>query len=125
MDSQTESSNASRFDGALLAAALLLLGGAMFAFYYFADQFNVLIRMLGLLAGAGAALALAYQTVLGKTVWSYISGSRMELRKVVWPSRQEAVQATLMIGVVVLIAALMFWGLDAVLLWGVKTLTGR
>ncbi|HEY1181887.1 MAG TPA: preprotein translocase subunit SecE, partial [Rhodocyclaceae bacterium] len=72
-----------------------------------------------------ASLAIAYQTVLGRTLWGYISGSRTELRKVVWPSRQESLQATLMIAVVVLIMALLLWGLDSLLLWGVEILTGR
>ena len=71
------------------------------------------------------ALGVAYQTALGKSLWSYVVGSRIELRKVVWPTRQESIQATLMIAVVVLLMALLLWGLDSLLLWGVETLTGR
>ena len=125
MDSQNQASQAPRFDSLLLLAAVLLLVGAMGAFYYFAGDYNPLIRTGGLLASVAVALAIAYQTELGKTVWSYITGARAELRKVVWPSKQETVQATLMIAVVVLILALMLWGLDSMLLWGVKSLTGR
>jgi preprotein translocase subunit SecE len=68
---------------------------------------------------------LAYQTTSGKTMWGYIRGSQVELRKTTWPTRQESLQATLMIAVVVLIAALLLWGLDSALLWGVKSVTGR
>lgn len=125
MESQTEVTTAPRYDSLLLAAAAMLLVGAMGSFYYFAADVNALIRTLGLLAAIGVALALAYRTELGRTVWSYLVGARTELRKVVWPSRQEGVQATLMIAVVVLITALMLWGLDSLLLWGVKLLTGR
>ena len=50
---------------------------------------------------------------------------RIELRKTTWPTRQESLQTTLMIAVVVLISALLLWGLDSALLWGVKHLTGR
>lgn len=125
MESQTEVTQSPRYDSLLLAAAVLLLVGALASFYYFAGDVNVLVRVLGLLVGTGVALALAYRTELGRSVWGYIVGARTELRKVVWPSRQESVQATLMIAVVVLITALLLWGLDSLLLWGVKLLTGR
>lgn len=125
MEPQTESSSAPRYDSLLLAAAAMLLVGAMGSFYYFASEVNALLRTLGLFAAVGIALALAYRTELGRTTWSYLIGARAELRKVVWPSRQETVQATLMIAVVVLITALLLWGLDSLLLWGVKLLTGR
>jgi len=126
MDSQKEQQAGSSKDTALLIAATLLIVGGLSAFYYFVGQFNVLVRTLMLLASLGAALFAAYQTHLGKVMWSYINGAyRIEARKVVWPSRQESIQATLMIAVVVLIMALLLWGLDGALLWGVKSLTGR
>ncbi len=126
MDSQKEQQAGSFKDSALLIAAFLLIVGGLSAFYYFVGQFNVLVRTLMLLASLGAALFAAYQTHLGKVMWSYINGAyRIEARKVVWPSRQESIQATLMIAVVVLIMAVLLWGLDGALLWGVKSLTGR
>ena len=125
MESQNQASTAPRFDSLLLALAVLLIVGAMGSFYYFAADVAPLLRTLGLLAAVAVALAIAYQTELGRTVWSYLVGARTELRKVVWPSRQETVQSTLMIAVVVLITALLLWGLDSLLLWGVKSLTGR
>ncbi|PTU28199.1 preprotein translocase subunit SecE [Stenotrophobium rhamnosiphilum] len=126
MDSQKEQQAGSSKDTALLIASALLLVGGLSAFYYFIGQYNVLVRTLILLASIGAALFAAYQTHMGRVMWSYINGAyRIEARKVVWPSRQESIQATLMIAVVVLISALLLWGLDSALLWGVKTLTGR
>lgn len=126
MDSQKEQQAGSSKDTALLIAASLLIVGGLSAFYYFVGQFNVLVRTLMLLASLGAALFAAYQTHLGRVMWSYINGAyRIEARKVVWPSRQESIQATLMIAVVVLIMAVLLWGLDGALLWGVKALTGR
>jgi preprotein translocase subunit SecE len=125
MESQTEVSTAPRYDSLLLAAAVALLVGALGSFYYFSGEVNALVRTLGLLAATAVALALAYKTELGRSVWGYIVGARTELRKVVWPSRQETLQATLMIAVVVLITALLLWGLDSLLLWGVKLLTGQ
>ena len=116
---------AAPLDSLLLALAVAALVGGIVAFYTFVGQFNATIRVLFVLGGLGAAAALAYQTATGKMMWGYIRGSQVELRKTTWPTRQEGLQATLMIAVVVLIAALMLWGLDSLLLWGVKSVTGR
>lgn len=127
MDIQTAEQKAAspQRDTALLVVAAAALIGSMFAFYFFESQFNALVRVLMLMAGAAVTLALAYQTRLGKTLWAYVVGSRVEIRKVVWPTRQESIQATLMVLVVVVVTALFFWGLDTALLWAVEMLTGR
>jgi preprotein translocase subunit SecE len=128
MDTQTTEQTvaaSSHRDTALLVAALALIVGGMFAFYYYQSEFNALVRVLALLASLAAALALGYQTKVGRELWGYAAGARVELRKVVWPSRQESVQATLMIAGLVVIFALVMWGLDTVLLKGVELLTGR
>ena len=120
-----ETKAAAPLDTLLLALAVAAVVGGIVAFYFFVGQFNVTVRVLMVLAGLGAAAALAYQTQTGKNTWAYIRGAQVELRKTTWPTRQEGLQATLMIAVVVLIAALMLWGLDSLLLWGVKSVTGR
>jgi preprotein translocase subunit SecE len=126
MDTQTTEQQAvsSHKDTLLLIAAVALLLGGMFAFYYFAEA-PLLVRWLAMLGGLAAGLFVAYQSAPGKALWGYVTGARTELRKVVWPSRQESIQATLMIAVVVLIMAVLLWGLDSALLWGVEKLTGR
>jgi preprotein translocase subunit SecE len=127
MNSQTEevtSGGPSSRDTALLVLAVLLLLGGMFSFYWFTDQFNVLIRTLMLLGATVAAIVVAAQTQQGKTLWGYVQGSRTELRKVVWPSKQESIQTTLMIAVVVLIMALFLSGVDWLLSTGVQKLLG-
>jgi len=116
---------AAPLDTLLLLLAVASLIGGIVAFYALAGQLNVTLRVVLVLAGLGVAAALAYQTASGKTMWGYIRGSQIELRKTTWPTRQEGLQATLMIAVVVLIAALLLWGLDSALLWGVKSVTGR
>jgi preprotein translocase subunit SecE len=125
MEPQIESPSSSRYDSLLLLASVVLLVGGMFAFYWFNGTLNAALRMLLLIAALGAAVAIAYQTHLGRELWGYVIGARSELRKVVWPSRQEALQSTLMIAVVVLVMSLLLWGLDSFLLFGVKSLTGR
>ena len=125
MDPQIESPSSSRYDSLLLLASVVLLVGGMFAFYWFNGSINAALRMLMLIAALGAAVAIAYRTQLGRELWGYVIGARSELRKVVGPSRQEALQSTLMIAVVVLVMSLLLWGLDSFLLFGVKSLTGR
>ena len=122
---QKAPTTAAPLDTLLLVLAVAALVGGIVAFYTFVGQFNVTIRVVFVLAGLAAAAALTYQTAMGKTMWGFIRGSQIELRKTTWPTRQEGLQATLMIAVVVLIAALMLWGLDSLLLWGVKSVTGR
>lgn len=126
MDSQNnEQAAGSARDTALLGLAMALLVGGLAAFYTVAADLNPAIKALVLLGSIGAALLVAYQTAMGRSLWGYVVGSRIELRKVVWPSKQESVQATLMIAVVVLIMALLLWGLDSLLFWAVQLLTGR
>jgi len=121
----TEKAGSSYKDAAFLFIAVVALLGGMFAFYYFEGQFNALVRTLILLGGLVVTVVLTYQTTLGRELWGYVSGARTEMRKVVWPTRQQSVQTTLMIAVVVLIMALLLWGLDSALLKGVEMLTGR
>ncbi|PWN55321.1 preprotein translocase subunit SecE [Abyssibacter profundi] len=123
--SSNETTSGSALDNVLILLAVLVLGGAIGAFYYFETQFNVAIRVGGLLLAIGAAVGILMQTRAGRTMWAYVRGSRVELRKVVWPTRRESIQTTLLILVVVLILGAFLYGVDAVLLWGVKALTGR
>jgi preprotein translocase subunit SecE len=125
MEPQIEAPSSTKLDGLMLSGSVLLLVGGMVAFYWFDGQLNAAVRLLILLAALGAAVALAYQTQMGRDLWGYVVGARTEMRKVVWPSRQESLQATMMIAVVVLITSLLLWGLDSILLYGVKSLTGR
>lgn len=124
MESQALEAGSSRKDQALLVVTAALFVGGLFAFYYF-DTLPTVVRLLILLTAIGLAAAAGYRTAVGQSVWDAISGARTELRKVVWPTRQESVQTTLMIAVVVVIMSLLMWGLDSALLFGVEKLTGR
>ncbi|MDH4276359.1 MAG: preprotein translocase subunit SecE [Gammaproteobacteria bacterium] len=107
-----------------LVTSLVLLAVAMVAFYYFA-QYSIYIRVTALLLVAGGAVALASQTIKGRAVWAYIGDSRTEVRKVVWPTRQETVQTTMIVMVMVIVAGFFLWLLDMALAAGVKWLTGQ
>jgi preprotein translocase subunit SecE len=113
-----------RFDSMkLLLAALLLMGGIV-AFYYFDDQLMV-VRVLGLLAVAGVALFVAAQSTAGRGVIGFIGGAYSEAQRVVWPSRAETVQTTLVVLVLVLVVGVVLWLLDMVLLSAIQILTGQ
>jgi preprotein translocase subunit SecE len=73
----------------------------------------------------GLVLGVFYTTNQGQKVWSFALSSRGELRKVIWPTRQEAVQTTLMVVVMVVVSALILWGLDALFFWLVSVITGQ
>jgi preprotein translocase subunit SecE len=124
MESLSEENN-SRFDTLLLIVALLLLVGGMGVYYGLDPQLSKLPRLGLLVAGFGGAIAAVYATNLGKQTLAYLVGARSELRKVVWPTRQESIQTTLIIAVFVVIVAMIMWGLDSALLYGVQKLTGR
>jgi len=111
-------------DKVKLAVAALLLVGGISAFYWFAEQ-SMLLRVVGLLVFAGVAIAVAYQTVVGRQTWGYISDAKTEVRKVVWPTRKETTQTTLIVLVVVFIVAVFLWLLDSLLMWLMQLLTGQ
>ena len=120
-----EARSSSAQDNVLILITVLVLGGGSGECYCIATQINVAVRVGGLLNGVAAAVAILMQSQVGKARWSYVRGTRVELRKVVWPTRRDSVQTTLLIFVVVLLLGAFLYGVDAVLLWGVKALTGR
>jgi preprotein translocase subunit SecE len=105
----------------LVVAILFVIGGI--AGYYVLDSQSVWLRWLAVAAGlilAGVVIAFSrYGTAL-KQFWA---DSRIELRKIVWPNRQETGMTTLVVMVFLLVAGVFFWGLDLVLAWATKTLT--
>jgi len=112
-----------KFDTYKLASAVLLLLLGVFAFYYFAD-YLIVIRVIGLLALAGVAVAISLQTEQGSNLLGFFRESRVELRKVVWPTRAETIQTSLTVVVMVILMGIFLWLLDMFLLWIVRLLTG-
>jgi preprotein translocase subunit SecE len=104
--------------------AAVLLAGAVVAFYYFGDQ-SLLLRVIGLIAVGGVATAIAFQTEKGRVTWDFMRESRTELRKVVWPTRKETLQTTLIVIAVVAMTAIILWILDGLLAWIVRLLLGQ
>ena len=113
----------SRFDGLKWLVVVVLLGAAVVGNSMYADQ-SLLYRVLGILALGIVAGLIALQTAKGAAFWALVKGSRMEIRKVVWPTRQETVQTTMIVVVFVLLVALVLWGLDSFLGWLVSLAIG-
>ena len=122
MNSKAEAAGSSA-DTIRLVIALLLLGGAIGAFYYFAEQ-SLLLRVIGLLAVAGIATYISLQTEKGRGISAFFKATQVEVRKVVWPTRQETVQTTLIVFGMVVIVAIFMWLLDLLLGWAVSGLVG-
>ena len=122
MVSKTEQ-QASGLDTVKLMVAILVLVAGIFAFYYFQEQ-SQLLRVLGMLAAAVVAFLVAATTMVGKRSLGFAREARVEVRKVVWPTRQETTQTTIAVLVMVLIVAIMLWLFDMFLGWGIRTLLG-
>ena len=105
-----------------LAVAALLAGG-VFANWYYQDEM-LLVRVSGLLATAAIAVLLALQTERGRSIWSLLKEARTEVRRVVWPTNQETTQTTLVVILLVVVFALILWGLDSLLGWIVSSIIG-
>lgn len=113
----------SRFDLLkwLVVAALVVLG--VVGNQYFSAE-PILYRVLALLAIAVVAGVVALQTARGQAFSVLAKDARVEIRKVVWPTRQETTQTTLIVVAVVLVMALLLWGLDSLLGWLVSLIVG-
>ncbi|MDM7858502.1 preprotein translocase subunit SecE [Thiopseudomonas acetoxidans] len=116
-------SNASPLDSLkwIIVVALIVIG--VVANQYYASE-SILYRAIGLLVLGAVALFIAAQTAKGRSLLVLAKESRAEIRKVVWPSRPETVQTTLIVVVVVLIMGLLLWGLDTFLGWIVSLIVG-
>ncbi len=111
----------SGFDTLKLMATLAILIAGVVGFYYFEDE-SQLLRVLGMLAIAGIALFIASTTDVGRRSQAFVKDARVEVRKVVWPTRQETLQTTLAVLVMVVIVAIMLWLIDLALGTGVNSL---
>ena len=107
-----------------LVLAMLALVAGIGGYYYFGDQL-LLVRVVVLLGAAIVTVVIAMQTEFGRAAWVFAKESRQELRKVVWPSRKETVQVTLVVVAMVVVAALFLWIVDWGLLAAIKALTGQ
>ena len=101
-------------DTAKLVAGAAILAGGIAAFYMLPDL-PIWLRWIIVLAALVLGTLVGLQSAPGKTFWGFVQASRTELRKVVWPDRQETLQVTLVVFVMLIVLALFFWALDSLL----------
>jgi preprotein translocase subunit SecE len=100
----------------LVIATLLVIAGI--AGYYLLD--NIWLRWGSVVAGlALGGLVVAFSNY-GRQLWTFTEAARVELRKVVWPTRDETLKTTVAVFVFVTLAGLFFWVLDLVLAWATR-----
>jgi preprotein translocase subunit SecE len=118
-----ESGQSASFDWLKWLIVVALVGAGIFGNWYYQDQ-SLLNRVLALVAMAAVAVAIALQTGRGRVIWALLKESRVEIRRVVWPTRQETTQTTLIVVLLVLAFSLILWGLDSLLSWFVSKVIG-
>ena len=130
MSAQTETLQSGMLDTLkLLVAAFAVIGG-LYAYYYFdtgvaATSLPQAVRVLMVLGGTAVGTAIAMTSAQGQRLWHFIQGSRVEIRKVVWPTKQETTQTAIAVFVFTAVMMVFFWLLDMGLLKRVSYLVGE
>lgn len=106
-----------------LVVFLLLIAGLIANYHYNSQPWP--LRLLGWLFLLAIEIGIASLTSQGKNALEFMKESRMELRKVFWPTRQEVIQTTLIVAAFVIILAILLWGVDSFLMWLIGWLTGQ
>jgi len=123
MNASTENQPSGSLDFLKWSVVLLLLAGAVAGNYVYGEQ-SILIRAVAVVVTIAFAGIMAMQTDKGRRAVIFAKESKTEIRKVVWPTRQEAVQTTGIVLVATFIMSIVMWGLDSVLFWLVGFVTG-
>ncbi len=111
-------------DSLVWLSILVLVAAGIWANHQYA-YIDIALRLIGWLVLALVAVGIAMLTSQGKAGWDFAKASRTELRKVVWPNRQETLQTTGMVVVLVIVVAMIIWGIDTVFLHVIGWLTGQ
>ena len=122
MVAKTEEVVSNKLDSFKLLLAIAVLISGIVGFYYYEAE-SQLYRVLGVVFAAMVAIAISSTTTLGKNIIGFGREARMEVRKVVWPTRQETVQTTFMVIVAVIIIGIFLWLIDMVLAEAIQLIT--
>ncbi|MAA65732.1 MAG: preprotein translocase subunit SecE [Alteromonadaceae bacterium] len=112
-----------RFDVVKWLVVFVLIAAGVVGNLYFGAE-SILYRALGLVALALVAAFVALQTSRGRRFALLLKEARVEIRKVVWPTRPELVQTTVIVVAFVLVVALLLWGMDSLISWLVSGVIG-
>ena len=107
-----------------LVLSALLLAAGIAGFYLLADKALVL-RILAILAGVAAALAVLWTAPQGQAALGFLSESVAEAKRVVWPTRKETIQTTIAVFILVAVVAAFLAVVDIGFAYMVQWLMGR
>ncbi|AKD38250.1 preprotein translocase subunit SecE [Pasteurella multocida subsp. multocida OH4807] len=107
----------------LWVLVFIIIAGAALGNIYLVEQFSTPVRVVGVVVLLLVALGIAALTNQGMKARHFFSESKIELRKIVWPSRQEAMQTTFIVAGVTILVSLILWGLDSVIVALITFLT--
>ncbi len=99
----------------IIGAVFILVAGV--AAFYVLDDTSDLMRVGLLIASIIVAVGVALMSVPGQQAWAFAKGARGEFRKIVWPTRKDTVQSTLIVIVMVILIGLFLWMLDTISFW--------
>ena len=92
--------------------------------WYYQEEWSLLLRAAALVALAAVAGFVAVQTDRGQRVWALMREARLELQRVVWPTREQTTQTTAIVLVLILVFSVILWGLDSALSYFVRLVIG-
>ena len=124
MTTQTETSQGSALDTVKLLLAAAAIVGGLYSYYYFEFDLAVVCQGPDRAGWHGCRYCYWMLSTQGQRLWHFIQGSRVEIRKVVWPTKQETTQTAIAVFVFTLVMAVFFWLLDSGLLWLTRKLVG-
>src|SRR5665213_1682313 len=118
------STGASLKDQALVWLPVVVLLAGIVAFYWY-DEMALYFRIAMVIAGLAVSVGLVWLTWYGREFWQFTQASRIELRKVVWPEREETIKTTYVVFGFAVLMGLFFWLLDMVLTYLTRLLSGQ
>jgi preprotein translocase subunit SecE len=124
MTDDIKAQDAGTADQVKLAVAILIAIAGIVGYYWFAAQPSW-IRWASVGAGLVLGALVVAFSYYGAAFRQFMELARIELRKIVWPTRQETGITTLVVFVFVIAFGVFFWLLDLLLAWATKTLTGQ
>ena len=124
MTEEIKVQDATGADKAKAVVAVLLVLGGITGYYLLAAQ-PAWMRWLSVVAGLLLAALVVAVSVYGRGLKQFVLDARVELRKIVWPTRQETGQVTLAVFIFVIVAGIFFWLVDLGLAWATKALSGQ
>jgi len=123
MNAKTSETDESKFDSLKWTVVFALIIAGVVGNSYFSAE-SLLYRVLALLVLAAMAGYVALQTEKGTSFWTLLKEARVEIRKVVWPSKAETRQTTLIVMLVVVLVGAVLWGMDSLLSWFISGIIG-